>query len=634
MLQSLRKAADTWAMKGLLIIMVFAFGVWGVHASMFAGSAGAVATVGDQKVSDVEYRIAFNQAVSTISQQFGKQLTVQEARMFGAEQAARDNVTWGAALDQLSSDMKLGFSEDSFLEMIQQLPAFRDPATGGFSRDIMDRTFEYLNRNGISRQDFLESVRKEALRSQIVNVVSSGYAAPQTMKDALREFGTEARDIDYMILSKSNIDPIQPPADDVLAKWFEANKDKYKAPEYRKFSYVKLEPADIADLSAVSDDAIAQDYERRKESYRTPESRTIEQLTFPDRASADAAAAKLAAGTTFDVLVTEQGKTPTDVLLGEFRKDTMPTTAMADAAFGVTTDGGTTPVVDGLVGPVILRITNIKPEVVTPLDQVKEEIRKELAMVTANDEIENVYKSFEDVRASGASLAETAKQQKLTATTIEAIDAEGKDMKEQAVEGLPNGQRLVNEVFQGEVGVEPLPMNIENGGFVWFELQDVTPTRERKLEEVKDKVLADWTTEQERQALATKAEEVVAAIRGGKSFADAAADLKIAVETKSGLRRGAGDAVLSTDVVTAAFDGPKGLVTSAATERGDNQIVVAVKDVTDSAPADALENMDEQISALAQTAGQEILNQMVEELWAQYGRTYDNTRAEQLMVAR
>lgn len=631
MLQSLRRGADTWVAKLLLIIMVFAFGVWGVSASMFAGTSSAVVTVGNQKVSDIEFRIAFNNVVNIISQQFGTRLTLEQAKMFGAEQMVYGRLVSGAALDQLADDMKLGLSEDRILTLIQQEPAFRDPATGAFSRDRMNAQLEA---GRIRQEDYLNSVTQQAVRTQIVDAVSDGFVAPKVLTDALKAYGDESRDIDYLILGNANIDPVKAPSDDELAKWFEANKASYKAPEYRKFSYVKLEPADIADLSAVSEDAIKEDYERRKASYRTPETRTIEQLTFADKAAAEAAAAKLAAGTTFDQLVTEEGKTASDVLLGDFRKDTMPTKAMADAAFGVTTDGGVTPVTDGLIGPVILRITNIRPEVVKSLDDVKDEIRKELALVLANDEIETVYKNFEDVRASGASLAETAQQQKLKVQTIDAIDAEGKDMKGEEVKDLPAGRKLVNEVFQAEVGVEPLPLTLEDGGYVWFEALDVIPSRDRKLEEVKDQVVADWTTEQQKTALARKAADIVAEVKGGKPLADAAADLKLAVESKAGLRRGANDAVLGTDAVTAAFDGPEGHVASAAAEGGASQIVLVVKNISLNAPVDALDNNDAQINELAGNAGQDILNQMIGELQVEYGVSFNRTLAEQLMIQR
>jgi len=631
MLQSLRNAANTWAMKGLLIIMIGAFGIWGVQASMFAGSSSAVVTVGDQKVTDIEFRLAFNNVVNALSQQFGTQLTLEQARMFGAESMVYSSLVSSAALDQLASNMKLGLSEDRILELIQQEPAFRDRVTGAFSRDVMNAQLENAR---IRHADYLDSVTRQAIRSQISDALVDGFTPPKTLTEALKAYGTETRAIDYLILTKANIEPIKPPADDVLAKWFGTNKDKYKAPEYRKFSYVKLEPADIADLSAISDDAVKQDYEKRKESYRTPETRTLEQLSFPDKAAADAAAAKLKAGTTFDQLVTEQGKTPTDVLLGDFQQKTMPTKAMGDAAFAVKTDGGTTPVVDGLIGPVIMRVTNIKPETLQSLDEVKDEIRKELALVLANDEIENVYKNFEDVRASGSSLAEAAKQLKLKAVTVEAIDAESKDTKDAEVKDIPGGQKLVNEVFKTETGVEPMPFTLDNGGYVWFELNDVTPARDRKIEEIKARAVTDWTADEQKAALAKKADEIVAKLKGGAKLADIATTLKIAVESKSGIKRGTTDEILGTAAIGAAFEGPNGHVASAADGSGDNRIVLQVKEVNDNVATDALDDSAAQAKQLADSAAQEIMNQLVEELKADYGVSINQTLGNQLMVQR
>jgi peptidyl-prolyl cis-trans isomerase D len=72
---------------------------------------------------------------------------------------------------------------------------------------------------------------------------------------------------------------------------------------------VKLENEDIADPAAITAEAARADYEARKDRYTTPEIRTIDQLVFADRAAADAAAAELADGKSFDELVTEQGRT-------------------------------------------------------------------------------------------------------------------------------------------------------------------------------------------------------------------------------------------------------------------------------------------------------------------------------------
>ena len=77
MLELLRKAAKTWVAKALLILLVGSFGIWGVHSSMFASTNDAVVTVGDQKVTNSEFQIAFNSAVNNLSQRFGTRLTVE-----------------------------------------------------------------------------------------------------------------------------------------------------------------------------------------------------------------------------------------------------------------------------------------------------------------------------------------------------------------------------------------------------------------------------------------------------------------------------------------------------------------------------------------------------------------------------
>ncbi len=627
MLELLRKASKTWFFKAFMILLVASFGIWGVHSSMFATDSDSVVTVGSQKVSNSEFQIAFNTAVNNMSQQFGTRLTLEQAKMFGVENQVLGQLMSGAALDQLASDMNLGLSQARLLQLIQTDPAFKNEL-GAFDKNLMAQRLQNAR---IRPEDYISLKSKEAVRTQIADALSSGFEPPKTLVDALQSYANERRSIDYLMLTKDNIDPVKPPAEDVLAKWFADNKNKYRAPEYRKLTYVKLEPADIADAASITDAQVKEDYDKRLDSYRTPATRTIEQLSFTDKASAAAAAAKLAAGTTFDQMVTEQGKTATDVLLGDFTKSTMPNATMADAAFAVKADGGITPVTDGLLGPVILRVTNIRPEVIKGFDEVKDDIRKQLALVQANDDIQSVYDRFEDSRASGSSLPEVAKQLQLKSVTLDAVDAGGKDIKGNEIKDIPSSAKLLAEAFKTEEGVEPLPMTLDDGGYIWFEVDGITPSRDRKIEEVKDKVIADWTADQVKIALSKKAGEIAGQIAKGTKMADAAASLKIAVETKADIKRGMNDEVLGAAAINAAFGGPEGFVTDAA--GGDGQIVLQVTDVNDAPQTDALDNSADQIKRIAASAGEDIFSQMVSELQAEYGASFNRTLANQLMVS-
>ncbi len=628
MLDSLRNASRTLAAKILLLLLVVSFGVWGVSASLVSTNSHAVMTVGDQTVTPNEFRFAYQRQMADVGRQFGTRLTTEQAKAFGIDRQVFSQLAAGAALDELASKMNLGLSEDRLATLIAEDPAFKSP-NGQFDRSLFSQR---LRGAGFNEDDYVKERSKVAVRGQIVDAISDGFKPPQVLVDALKHYRDEQRSIEYILLSNANIDPVKAPGDDVLAAWFEKNKANYRAPEYRKFTYVKLEPSDIADQAAITDQQIADYYEGHKDNFRTAGRRTIEQLTFSDKEMAQAAATQIRAGTTtYDQVVKDQGKQPADVTLGEFTKDTVPDQSVAEAAFAIQKDGGVSPVVDGAFGPVILRVTGIKNESMKTLDEAKEEIRTNLATANAAEELNNVHDRYEDLRGGGSSLADAATQLKLKPVTVEAIDANGEDDKGKPVEGLPT-PALVTEVFKADQGGDAPAVNIGRDGYVWFDLQQITAPRDRTLNEVKDQVVADWTAEQQRTALATKADELKARVEKGETLAAIAGEMGLAVETKMGLRRTSEDALLGQQAVAAVFAGANGLVGTAPDTEGSSRVLFKVTDVTNS-PSDALDNNDQQLTAMATAAGDDMLDQMVNRLQNDYGVTINQAVADQAMTA-
>jgi len=629
MFHLLRRAAQTWVAKLLLLLLVASFGIWGVSRELInGGSSTTVVTVGDQHVDVNEFRLAYQRQVAQLGQQYGVRLTPEQARAFGVEQQVLAQLAAGASLDQLADDMGLGLSEDRLAQLIGDDPAFK-AINGQFDRSLFTSR---LRNAGIREDDYIKDRSKQAIRSQIIEAVSNGFQAPATLVNALKLYGNESRSVDYLLLTNANIEPIKAPADDVLSKWFEGVKQRYRAPEYRKIAYLKLQPDDIADPTTVTDDQIKEAFDKAKAAYTTPESRTLEQLTFASKDLANAAETALKSGTSFDQLVTDQGKTASDVLLGEFAKDKVPDQAVAEAAFAVKTDGGTTPVVDGTFGPVILRVTNIKPETTKSFDEVKEELRKQLSVANASQEVINVHDRIEDMRAGGTSLEEIANQLKLKAVVIDAIDMTGADKDGNPVKDIPAQQQLLSEAFKTDVGADAVAISVGNDGYVWFDVRDVMPERDRPLAEVRDKAVQDWTAEQQKAELAKKADELKAEAQKGTSLADIATPLGIAVESKSGVTRSTDDPVLGRAGVNAAFSGPADTVATAVGADPSTQILLKVTDVNEQPTTDALNNRDQQIAAIANQAGDDILDQMVNLLQSQYGAEVNRTLAEQATV--
>ena len=622
MLDAIRNSAKSWVVKILLGLLVLSFGVWGISGTMFQGAGNTVVAVGDTRVTPIDYRLAYNRQMAIMSRNLGTRLTTEQARAFGVPNMVLSQVVSDAALDEQSRRMNLGLSKDRLAELIAEDPAFRG-IDGRFDRVL----FSNLLRNvGMTEEDFIVSQENAAIRTQIVEAISDGYEAPDTLLDALYTFNNEKRTLEYLVLNAGVTDPVADPDDETLRSYFDANAASYRAPEYRRIVYVTLLAGDIADPSTIDDAAVRADYEARIERYTTPEQRTIEQLNFTDADTARAAVEAIAAGRSFEDLVAEQNRTMSDVRLGTFEKQTVPDPAVADAAFAIGAAGETSDVVNGSFGPVILRITQIEPASTRSFDEVREEIREELALADAETILLDVHDAYEDARAGGDTLEEAARKQRLTPVVIEAVDRTAQTPDGEILRDLPESRDLLAQAFETEIGVEAAPINVGAEGFLWYEVQDIIPERDRTLDEVKDRAVEDWKAGQTAQALGSLATDLQKRLEDGEALSDIAAELGLSVETKYDLSRNDQDAVFGTAAVAAAFAGPQGLITVADDAGGQSKILLQINEVT--APDTSGDQSRTVAGAVSRSMGNDLLNQAVGLMQTEFGVSYNPTAAE------
>ena len=628
MLSTLRNAAGTWVAKLLLIMLVVSFAVWGISGQMANGFGGnAVVTAGGTTVSPIEYRLAYDRQLAVLSQQFGTRITREQAKAFGIEDQVLAQLVAGAVLDEQASKLGLGLSQDKLASLTMDDPAFRGP-DGRFNR----QQFEYvLQQIGMRPDDYLRNRAQVAIRQQIVEAVSDGLKAPDTFLRAVALYRGEDRTAEYIVLPKSLVEPIEEPADNVLAPWFEENKATYAAPEYRKIAYITLLPENIADESAVTDEQVKQDYETNIARFTTPETRTIEQLVFQSKEAAQTALDSIKAGATFDSMVTAQGKTAADTLLGTFAKDKVADPAVAEAAFSLQANE-VSPIVEGAFGPVLLRVTEIKPEVVRSLAEATPEIRKDLALAEANRILLDVHDKYEDSRAAGESLREAAAKLGLDVVTVDAIDRAAQRPDGTVIADLPQSKELLDAAFETEPGIENPAVNIGGNGFVFYEVEGTTPARDRTLDEVKAKAVADWKAAETEKRLSAKAAELEKRLKDGIPLDTLAGELKLEKQTKRGLKREADDADFGKAGVAMIFSMAEGGTGLVPAPTGDAQLLFKVTEVFEPAGADANSVPDDAKKSFASGYADDLLDQLVAKLQSEYGVEVNRTAIEQALA--
>ncbi|MBO6716596.1 MAG: SurA N-terminal domain-containing protein [Rhizobiaceae bacterium] len=611
MLDSLRQAASTWVAKLLLGLLVLSFAVWGISGSIFGGPGNSVLTAGETNVSILEYRLAYDRQLRVLSNQFNTQLTREQAQAIGIDQQVLSQLIAGALLDEQASEMRLGLSEDRLAQLTAEDPAFRGP-DGRFNR----QQFEYVLRQvGMRPEDYLKNREQAAIRQQIVEAVADGIRAPDAYLRAVSLYQGEDRTIEYVVIPRSVVEPIEDPTDAQLTEYFEANKQRYAAPEYRRIAYIKLEPEDIADEATILPEQVERYYNNNIGRYTTPERRRIEQLVFASEEAAQEALDKIRAGASFEDIVAEQGRTMADVELGTFAKDGVADDAIAEAAFSLEA-GAVSDVVQGNFGHLLVRVTDIEEARVEPLDSVADQIRTDLALDEARAILLDVYEAYEDARAGGDTMQEAASKQRLSIDTVEA-DSRGRTPDGGEVD-LPAQQEVLSGAFESDVGVENPPVNIGSSGFVFYEVEGITPARDRTLDEVRDQVVADWRDDTLARALAERASALHKQLEDGRPFSEIAAELELELKTRRGLKRDSEDIDIGNAGVAAAFGVPRGGTGVVRGPSDGTQVIFRVTEVFEPVGAGPDAVPEQTRNALASGLADDLLDQLVAKLQTQY----------------
>jgi peptidyl-prolyl cis-trans isomerase D len=299
---------------------------------------------------------------------------------------------------------------------------------------------------------------------------------------------------------------------------------------------------------------------------------------FPNADEATAARNRIASGTSLDDLAKERGLKPTDVELGMITKSEIVDPAIADAAFSLPSGDVSQPV-QGKFGVVLVKIGKIEPGIEPSFATEAAGLKKEIATERARKSVADLRDKMEDERGGGASVVEAAQKLGLTAVTVDAVDRSGRLPNGQLATNIPRGLDVVSQAFNSDVGVDNDPISF-NGGYVWYDVLGITPSRERNLDEVKDQVEAKWHDDQISSRLRAKATDMVQKLDQGGKIEDIATSAGLKVETAGGFNREASPPGVPAAAISAAFRTAKDGAGQTPGAGGNEWIVFRVTDIT------------------------------------------------------
>ena len=561
-------------MATVMGVLIISFGIWGI-ADIFRGfGQSTLAKVGRTEISAEQFRQIYTDRLQQIGRQFGRPLTSDQARALGFDRQVLQQTIAETTLDEEARRLGLGQSNEETLKTI-----FDDPNFKGVNGAFDPARFQGMIRQlGYSEQRFVAEQRRISLRRQIAGSIAAGLEPPKLLTEALARFQNEQRSIEYVKLGAAQAGTIDPPSPEALAAYFDERKTLFRAPEYRKISFVAITPEEIGKWQDVSDEDARKAFEQRRDKLGTPERREIRQIVFPNTEEAAAARSRIASGTSFEDLAKERGLGSSDVDLGLIAKSAIADPAIADAAFSLPSGEVSQPE-QGRFGVALVKVAKIEPGATPTYESYAPQIKHDIASERARAKVGELRDKMEDERGGGASVVEAAQKLGLAAVTVDAVDRSGRTPNGQPAANIPRGLDVVSQAFNSDVGVDNDPISY-GGGYVWYDVVGITPSRERNLDEVKDQVEARWRADQISSRLRTKATEMVQKLEQGGKLTDEAAQAGLSVETAGGFNRNASLPGLNAGVVAAAFRTAKDAAGQAPDTAANGWIVFRVSDVT------------------------------------------------------
>ena len=599
MLQALRGGVKSPIMKVFLVFLAGGFALWGVGdmtTGLIGGSDKAI-TAGDESLSPGQVAVEFDRT----RRNYLPNATMGEALQSGLLGEVAGSLARDVVFRAEAGKLGLTVTREMQRSEVANEPSFQDD-TGTFSQS---RFVGVLANAGLTEADYLERVNTALRREQIVEAVSAGAAQPEAVARALTAYELERRTA-RLVSVPVDANAIAMPTDEQLSTWFAEVKSRYDAPVLRSARVGSIVPQMFADTIEISDSEIESAYADRLDEFTTLEQRRVRQMVFEDMDTAQTAKSRVVAGEDFAAVANDLlGWTEDDITLGLVTKADLEG-AVGEAVFGAASGELAGPA-ESVFGVHLLFVDDIIPGGETALDEVRDDIRNTLRMEAATNLIYDKVNQLEDKIASGATLDEAFAAVNGTVVTIGEIDRRGNDINGIPVAGdaaeLAQDSLVLETIWAADIDEIGVVEEGTDDMFFVVEVTGETDTRERGLEEVRDRAAADWQTVEAIKA-AREAAEAITADAAAFDGAEPTADFR---------RNGIGlDHEAARLIASAVF--AQGAGESRVVETGAEAIAVRTEDILP-VETDELDTSARMISGvIANSMRQDVLNILAREL--------------------
>lgn len=400
----------------IVLLLVLGLAGFGLQDVLSRWGTSKLATVGEVEISTEEFGQSFIREINYISQNIGKNLTIEEAKSFGLHLQVVERLINRSLLDQLLIDLKISVGDVLLLKNLKTNPNFKN-AEGNFDRKKYN---DYLSKINLSENEFEKILRNDLSRGLFTQILDPNFNHNQNIVKTIAGYIGEEREVKLYKLNYDTNTSLQDFNKDEVRKFYENNKNNYSSKSIRKYSVLNINQSQFLNEIEITEEEIQNIYEERKQNFTQPEFRELSRIIFQTSDLANEALNKILSNEkTFEQIGKDLNLNRKEINFGTYSKidlDDELSDFIFDAKIKKNSIVGP---INGELGFELYKVNKIIPEFVLGEEKAKSQIINEIQLENSLNKLSEMIPEVEDMIASGETLEEIARKYQMNIENIE-----------------------------------------------------------------------------------------------------------------------------------------------------------------------------------------------------------------------
>lgn len=220
--------------KGLVLIIIAVFALWGIGDLFSGGKNNVIAEIGDEKIYSQDFnnelrRELRNQKISNI----------QKAIKDNFHYEVLNNIISDKIIEIYAKEKNIFISDKALTNFIKQVPTFRE--NNKFSRIKYEK---FILQNQTSANSFEKGFKKSLYKELIVKSFVGGINSTKYHENEINKYMTKKIEVDYLhlnkIIEKYKVTEIE------IKEYYKKDKTRILSEELREIKYSELDPDNLS----------------------------------------------------------------------------------------------------------------------------------------------------------------------------------------------------------------------------------------------------------------------------------------------------------------------------------------------------------------------------------------------------